>query len=379
MATGNITFSNFSSPIVLTHDIDNSYFIEGTGSRVELSGDLIVKTSSGLPTDSLHKLHPQIAKITELFTGIDSRFYLVELKDHSKIAAVLGDMALSEHILLAQPDLLQLRRHAESANNQDGVDNSYLEKLDVPSLWEHSRGKGIKIAIIDDGFNLDHPDLKHAREIFSYDAELKILSSRPQAKADNHGTKVAGIIFSAHNNIGIDGLAPEAGLIALRQPATWTSNTILSFQVAKLAGADIINCSWNSRWLLQPIADIVDELSRTGREGKGIAIVFSAGNRGQEIKHLSSESSLEQAIVVGAKNHMGRKYIFSNYGKTVDFFMYGNPALTTTGDGHYGAFSGTSLAAAITSGYIALLLGQDDSLSLDQIINKLQEVTSTHD
>lgn len=212
---------------------------------------------------------------------------------------------------------------------------------------------------------------------FSYDVEMKALTSGPKYKIDIHGTKVAGIIFSAHNNMGINGIAPESELIALRQPNTWTSNTLLSFQLAKLAGASVINCSWHSQILLQPVAEVIDDLAINGRQGKGIAVVISAGNKGQLIMPNSTESAISSAIVVGANGSDYKRLTFSNYGQSVDLFTYGKGVKTTLTSGGYGVFAGTSLAAAIVSGISALLISQNPNLTLEQLIQRLQIITKT--
>ena len=205
----------------------------------------------------------------------------------------------------------------------------YIDFLDLKLLWEKSKGEGVKIAIIDDGFNLMHEDLQHIKTSFSFDSESGELNARPHHHKDSHGTKVAGIIFAAHNQKGIDGVAPEAQIITLRQPDTWTSNTIRSFQLAKLAGASVINCSWHSHWLAQPIKEIVDELAQHGRKGKGIAVIFAAGNEGKKILPDSIEASKESAIVVGSQSADYTRLKSSNYGETVDLEIYGARAQTT--------------------------------------------------
>jgi len=352
----------------------------GAGQTVAVSNRLIVKTAAAVGKDQLRSYHRQIVKVTELYTGIHSRYYSVEIKKGQMLATVLTALQGNPNIELVQPDILQLKHESDDLssaarqNPKGGNASPYLSLLDVPSLWKETKGKGVRIAIIDDGINLQHPDLQHIEPVFAYDSELRQLSSAPLSNIDGHGTRVAGIIFAAHNHIGIDGIAPEADLIALRQPDTWTSNTLLSFQLARLARADIINCSWHSSWLLQPVAEVVEELAIAGRDGKGLAVVFSAGNSGQKISHNQTEAAIAGAIVVGAGNEMGEPMNFSNYGPAVDLFVYGKSSTSTARDGGYARFAGTSLAAAITSGYIALLLAQDNELTLDEIIGKMQNL-----
>ena len=295
-------------------------------------------------------------------------------------------------IRLIQPDILQLKHKAEipsvkktSTENKakrtkltDKDYSPYINLLNIKSMWRTTLGEKVKIAIIDDGINLAHEDLQHISKAFSYDIETHELSTFPRFSLDRHGTKVAGIIFADHNNIGINGIAPRAELISLRQTSTWTSKTLLSFQLAKLAGASIINCSWHSQTLMQPLTEIIEDLAINGRKGKGIAVVISAGNKGIEIQPNSIEGAIDSAIVVGASDLESGRLPFSNYGPSIDVYTYGKGVKTTLKSGGYGVFSGTSLAAAIVTGVSALLLSETPELTVKQLSKKLQVITQTN-
>ncbi|WP_440875140.1 S8 family peptidase [Thalassotalea sp. PLHSN55] len=343
-----------------------------------MSNRLIVKTSKKITKAKLQQYHQQISKVTELFIGQKYHYYAVEIIEKDLLSKVLTEFADLPEIKLVQPDILQLKQKSAIKNNTASLfeSNEYINQLNLPKLWQSTKGAGIKIAIIDDGFALKHPDLKHLKPLLAYDVTNKKLTAHPLSRLDNHGTKVAGIIFAQHNNIGIDGIAPEADIIALRQPDSWTSNTLLSFHLAALAGADIINCSWHSQWLLQPVAEIVTELAQTGRNGKGIAVIFSSGNQGKQLSQFSSEASIAEAIVVGAADQYGNPLRFSNYGASVDLLNYGKNAKTTLRLGKYGNFSGTSLASSITSGLAALLLSKQPELTVSQLLAQLKLLTS---
>ncbi len=408
-------FINFLMPIVLLKQ-HNYYQVQKTNERVILSNRIIVKTGKSISKKQLSNRHKQVIKVVLLFEGFKSDYFLLEIKNMNKLSVVLKDFQNMKDIEWVQPDLLQLDHHSKAksflqlknkpkltteqkklreakkverkANREqrrkahdqliEKNPSPYVAMLNLEKFWKTTKGKGVKLAIIDDGFNLKHEDLKHLDPIFSYDVDIGELGSKPHHHRDSHGSKVAGIIFAAHNKKGIDGIAPEADIITIRQPNTWTSNTLLSFQLAKSAGADIINCSWHSHWLLQPIQEIVDELALHGREGKGIAVVFAAGNEGEKIVANSIESSIESAIVVGAHNDKYERLKSSNYGDTVDIESYGGRAQTTLASGKYGNFSATSLAASIVSGLSALVLSQKPELTLDELVAKLEKIQTNN-
>lgn len=381
-----IIFDNFSEQVTLIKRL-SSYYVEGTDYEVVLSNRLVVKTTVDVVKEDLYQFHKQVIQVKEIFKGFKSHIYLLELEDPDKLSHVLKALRVLQKqdekskIQLIQPDILQLKTKAEvtalSDTRLSNKTSPYISLLNLPSLWAKTKGQGVKVAIIDDGFNLKHPDLQHIKPIFSYDADTRKLGASPKLAIDGHGTKVAGIIFAAHNPIGIDGIAPEAEFIALRQPDTWTSNTLLSLQLAKLAGASVINCSWHSNWLLQPVADAVNELAQYGRDGKGIAVVFAAGNQGQEIKADSTEAAINSAIVVAANDRNFNRLNFSNYGQSVDLSVYGRGVKSTLVSGGYGIFAGTSLAAAIVSGLSALLISQYPDMTLKQLTQELKLITQT--
>ena len=378
-ASEEIVFNNFSNQIILIKEQSQQYLIKGTEQRVTLSDRIIVKASQSITKDKLYQYHSQISNVSELFTGSQNIFYSLSLHNENSLADVLNILQNKPGIGLVQPDILQLKNKSDAKLSNAHV-NPYIERLGIPSLWKSTKGAGVKIAIIDDGFNLQHAELSHVTPVFSYDSESRALSSLPLSTIDSHGTKVAGIIFAAHNNVGINGIAPEAELITLRQPDSWTSNTLLSFQLAKLAGADIINCSWQTHYLLQPIADVVNELASQGRGGKGIAVIFSSGNQGREITALSTEAAIASAIVVGASGHDFTKPLgFSNFGQSVDILAYGLPVKTTLAVGGYGLFSGTSLSAAVVAGLSALIISQQPDIQLEQLLHTLQSITTGSD
>lgn len=329
------TIVNFAKEI----DIDKMH--------IQIMPDVIVKT--GL---SKKELQGKISrKITQLAFLQESNLFLVESNDSLEYAK---ELSKEDYIIYAQPNISQTK--VKSIKESQDL----AKKYDLEKLWQITKGEGVKIAIIDDGFNLEHEDLKDVDVLFSYDADNKNLDSSSKLKIDTHGTQVAGVIFAQHNNIGIDGIAPKASLIAIRQTTNITSDTILAFTVASKAGAHIINCSWNSPILLEPVYDVIKHLSRD------TAVVFAAGNSAKEIKPYSTEASIPEILTIGAT----QKY--SNYADILDFIIPSG-VTTTKADGTYGKFGGTSATAPIISGLLALKLSQNKNKSIPEIIEILKK------
>lgn len=313
---------------------------------------VIIKTT--LSKDQIkEKLQRSVKQLA--FLGENNLFSV----EHTKPLEYAKELKSKKYIIYAQPDILQIK------GKQKYKSGSLASRYKLKNIWNKTKGSGVKIAIIDDGFNLKHKDLNAVKIAFEYDVEQKLLNSSPKVNLDRHGTQVAGIIFAQHNNIGIDGIAPEAELIAIRQISNITSQNVLAFTLADMAGADIINCSWKSPILLEPIYDVVTYLAKHGRKGKGTAIVFSAGNNAIKILPYATEASIDEAIVVGATQ------AYSDYGKSVDFII--PSGFKTTRKNGYGIFGGTSATAPVISGLIALKMAENNQIKTNKIIKQLRE------
>ena len=87
-----------------------------------------------------------------------------------------------------------------------------VERIGAPKLWKETRGKGIKVAVIDTGISRKHPDLKGR-------VKGRIITANDGAgysEIDGHGTHVAGTIAAIVNQKGIVGVAPEVELYDIR-------------------------------------------------------------------------------------------------------------------------------------------------------------------
>lgn len=251
-------------------------------------------------------------------------------------------------------------------------------------------GKRIKIAVIDDGFDINHPEIK-SKIIHTYNAKngTNVLSS--DENTIPHGTAVTGIIAASANSIGIRGIAPNVELILIEMPKTLTdSNTIEMFNKAVELGADIINCSWGTEDVSQAIRNRLDTLTSNtpegGRDGKGVLIVFAAGNNNSLIGN--DESSVEGIISVGATSSANLRAQYSSYGPELDIMAPGGEYLGITTldllgakgysedeyirynefiDGEASSFVGTSASAPIISAILAMVLEKNSTLTSVEI------------
>jgi|GEM_PF-1392283 subtilisin family serine protease len=269
------------------------------------------------------------------------------------------------------------------------------------TTYQTYTGKGVKIAIIDNGFDINHPEIKDNIIVTSYvKNDGTIISDVSQSDADdNHGTAVSGIIASKDNGVGIRGIAPESSLILIKMPSAISDSTMIKlFEEALEYGADVINCSWGRGNISLTIRDYINGITRTARGGKGVNIVFAAGNENNGTVMETDEAGIENVIGVGATDGDNLRTYYSNYGNLLDIVApggYYHSIATIDPLGTNGAtedeynrynqtqddvevgFIGTSASAPIITGAIALLLEKNPNLTSAEIQEKLKIATDT--
>jgi len=296
----------------------------------------------------------------------------------------MSSMSLEGEPYYGQQWYLHYERIFYAQNNIDP--NAHINGANL--LQTHS-GKGVKIAIIDDGLDVTHEDLEGAI-INTYDANTKTTNVAHSTSCGFHGTAVTGIIGARVNNKGIHGIASSSSIIFLKYKAFMSeSETIELFSKAEEFGADIINCSWGTNDVSQPVKEKIQDLAINGRGGKGTIIVFAAGNSNQDTGN--DESSIPEVISVGATDKDNLRSWYSNYGVHLDVMAPGGSELgITTLDNMYQKglatkdenyilyndpypFIGTSASAPIISGVIALILEQKPYSTREDIEIILQQ------
>jgi hypothetical protein len=228
-----------------------------------------------------------------------------------------------------------------------------LVQLAVPQAQALTRGAGVRVAVIDTGVDVGHPDLRPhgatARNFVDADAG--------QFRADAHGTAVAGIIAAVPNNgLGIVGVAPDVELLALKAcwqtgrpgtPAVCNSFTLAQALAAAIdAHADVINLS-----LAGPSDPLLTRLVR--RALAGGAIVVGAVPR--DGAHDRFPVDVEGVIAVDTLDAA------TPAAGTVR--APGRDVLSLAPVGHYDFFSGSSLATAQVTGLVALLRAESPHLT----------------
>lgn len=246
------------------------------------------------------------------------------------------------------------------------------KSLETPKAWEYSTGKGITVAVCDSGSDKHH-NLKNVIRYnslhLSHDYSLT-----KEISESYHGTNVSGII-AANGLDGVYGIAPDVTLISIRQ--TDRKKELLPYshilkcviEAIKL-DAKIVNISY-APMCDDPYFNDIAEFAHS----KNVILVLSAGN---EKKKLTYKNKHKNLICVTSHRINGSTAGYVNYGDIIDVAAPGNSIVTTSVNNSYEKFTGTSAAAPVVSGVLALIWSIDPSFTSDQVINLLYFSTKKH-
>ena len=273
--------------------------------------------------------------------------------------------------------------------------SNQLLDMDVLDAWKLSKGANTKIALLTDGVQLDHPDLKNnLLQGFNVTSENGSFNGESSSVYDVGGTEEAGIIAAEDNNIGIVGVAPEAKIIPIKVAhstdeyyhKTYTEWMIEAYKIAYENGADIISTSWYHIGDDDDdvFDDVFDYICKYGRNGKGSVIVCTSGAKSPYNKVIYPATSEKDPIVVGAISKDGKRLDHSNYGVGLDVVAPGSDIYTTIGSEYINRTTKYSNVGFV-SGVAALMLSFNPDLTyreVQRIINstatKLPEYTFTN-
>ena len=271
----------------------------------------------------------------------------------------------------------------------------------VFKAWETgvTGSKDVVVAIIDGGFQVDHPDLKdnvwintaelngkpgvdddgdgYVDDIYGYNFVIK----SSDINAHSHGTHVAGTVGATNNNgIGVCGVAGGSDgkggvkmMVCQVFDSRASSSAVADFGGAIVyaadRGASIAQCSWGAGVADEEdksVTEAVDYFTKNGGGDKmnGGLCIFAAGNNGEEGNYYPG--CLDKVVAVGSMAPDGSVAYYSNRGKWVDVTAPGGledngqqyGVLSTLPNSTYGYNEGTSMACPHVSGIAALILSK---------------------
>jgi len=250
---------------------------------------------------------------------------------------------------------------------QWGLYNSQNEEYDIniSKAWSYATGRGIKIAIVDQGIDLAHQDLAANIYPLSYDMTSK---SSPSKVYGSHGTHCAGIAAAVRNNgIQVAGVAPDAKLMSVSvdfDGSNAANNLANGIIWAWKNGADVISCSWKCP-RNDFMKEAIDSAVTKGREGRGCVFVKSAGNTYGAISFPGDYKPSVLAVANMTSN--GTLSSSSGYGSNMFVAAPGTYILSTIPNNSTAYKSGTSMAAPHVAGVAALILERNPALTATEV------------
>lgn len=314
----------------------------------------------------------------EVPEGVDIEKYVTKLKQSKQYETV-------EYITEVKTYL----SYNDPYPNSNAYYRWYIDRMNLNDAWDITTGSPtVKVAVLDTGIDRDHPDLGYDTSIannnytnVSYTLGYDYYNNGVyQTPYDPHGTIVAGVIGAKTNNgigvVGVSGGNHSSGVTIIPYRVLYADGMSTSYigdGIIKAVndGADVITLclgpSMNS--------SIYDAI--TYASNHGVSIVCATGN--DDLSQITPLAADSRTIAVGCIDNQNARwsdfyfennnivYVGSNYGDGLELVAPGCGVYSTVLQSGYDIRIGTSIAAPLVSGTIALMLSVNPSLTSSDI------------
>jgi type VII secretion-associated serine protease mycosin len=243
-----------------------------------------------------------------------------------------------------------------------------LQRVVLDQLWQDTKGRGVKVAVIDTGVDAVNPQLRQA-----------VVNGKDFLSKGGHGTKVAGIIAARKSDeSGFIGIAPEATIIPIRQnddQGTGNVGTMIqAIKYAADAGAEVINISQDTASKMDPTVHAAFQAVIRYAQEKDAVIVAAAGNNGADGKIKETyPAAYPGVLAVAASDRNNARAPFSQSGRFVGVAAPGIDMISTVPAGGHCVDQGTSFAAPYVSGVAALIRAKHPDWTYKQVITQIEQ------
>lgn len=414
-----------------------------TSTRYYLSDQILVRFRSDISQEVVDSISDNVGlHLVQTLSG-PNQIFVFRVMDRAgkNPIKVSNELALHKEVEYAEPDLVNRFQRAYQPGDPgfqfqwylrswDGEQVLAAADIDAADAWDISSGsRDVVIAVIDDGFELSHPDfagggkIAHPLDFVQGDDE----PSPALRLGDYHGTPCAGVALAEENGLGVVGVAPGCAFMPVRVSFQQLDSEWWNIFHQTGQKAHVISCSWGPPpvWspLPQSLKDKLHELAVSGSpSGNGCVIVFAAHNynaplndphntffewrgpddmlgqyRATQEPILNGFASHPDVIAVSASTSLNRKAAYSNWGKEIsvcapssnghpldpEMMLPGLGIWTTDnelespgfkpGSQFTDNFGGTSSAAPVVAGVAGLVRSANHHLRASEVRDIIQD------
>jgi len=255
----------------------------------------------------------------------------------------------------------------------------WLDQFGFTGAWDSSKGEGVKVAVIDTGIDATHPSLRGS---VVGGTDVSGLGSSDGltlvGESNYHGTMVASILAGRGSfedeSSGVIGTAPKAQLLSVSM-AFGVSGLDTDSQIAKGIiwavdnGAKVINLSLTRNSVSWP--KIWDEAFLYAFEND-VVIVAAVGNLADGTERVSAPATIPGVIAVaGVDRELNPSALSSVKGLTIGVTAPSEDLVAAYPGGEYRLWSGTSAAAPIVSGLVAMIRSMYPEMDSANVVNRV--------
>lgn len=308
---------------------------------------------------------PQVSQTRERLLSLMQTDRVIESVQTVKQYSTLGDNRYNDPYL----------------SMQSHIDNGKLERV-----HQLTTGKNIRIAVIDTGADITHPDLKNNISLVRNFVD----QNAKQFNSDIHGTAVLGIIAAeGGNQQGIVGIAPDAVLDIIK--ACWQveknteTSVCTSFTLAKALAfilesqPDVVNMS-----ITGPYDPLLSRILQKITEGDIVVVAAVDESRANKFDPRSYGFPASEENVLAIRSSVGTRFAHNELNSPVVVVSAkaiivapGIDIFSTYPKGKYNFYTGSSMSTAVVSGLVGLLKEAAPSLSTAEIELLLQRQNKT--